>query len=73
MADEEFVGLGLGQLEAEGAEDEAEFFVGEEAVFVGVEEVELGRGLATWGKGEGEEGRSVRLPRRGFFGRRRAC
>ena len=42
MADQEVVGLRLGELEAEGAEDEAEFFVGEEAVFVGVEEVELG-------------------------------
>ena len=41
VADQQVVGLRLGQLEAEGAEDEAEFFVREEAVFVGVEEVEL--------------------------------
>lgn len=41
MPEEELVGLGFGELETEGAEDEAEFFVGEEAVFVGVEEVEL--------------------------------
>lgn len=51
VADQQVVGLRLGQLEAEGAEDEAEFFVGEEAVFVGVEEVELDGGrvvLAGW-------------------------
>lgn len=41
VADQQVVGLRLGQLEAEGAEDETEFFVGEETVFVGVEEVEL--------------------------------
>jgi len=33
--------LGFGKLEAEGAEDEAKFFIGEEAIFVGIEEVEL--------------------------------
>lgn len=44
MPHEHVVRLRLGELEAEGAEDEAEFFVGEERVFVCVEEVELGGG-----------------------------
>lgn len=58
VADEEVVGLGFWELEAQRAEDEAEFFVREEAVFVGVEEVELYRVRKVWGKG-GERGRTA--------------
>jgi hypothetical protein len=43
VPDQQVVRLGFGQLEAEGAEHEAEFFVGEQAIFVGIEEVKLGK------------------------------
>lgn len=55
VADEEVEGLGFGELEAEGAEDETELFVGEVGVFVRVEEVELWEvsiGGDGWGEGE---------------------
>lgn len=55
VVDEEVEGLGFGEFEVEGVEDEVEFFVGEVGVFVGVEEVELwGVSIGGDGWGEGE-------------------
>jgi hypothetical protein len=66
VADEELIGLRFGEFEAEGAEDEAEFFVGEEAVFVGVKEVELVVLMVFWLR-KGGDGRAYGFADAGFL------